>query len=179
MQFKSLKAKTIHFKLVEENDAEFICSLRTNPDLNKHLSQSTALVEEQKLWIKNYKNRESKRLEYYFIIYRNDNNEKIGTIRVYDFKEDPRSFCWGSWILNANKTRYAAIESAMLVYKFAFEELGFEQSHFDVRKENVGVHKFHLRLGAMHIDGNELDNFYIYPAARYFDILSEYQDFLG
>ena len=179
MQFKNLNAKTIHFKLVEEEDAAFICSLRTNPDLNKHLSQSTAVVEEQKAWIKNYKKREKEDFEYYFIIYRNDNNEKIGTIRLYDFKDHPKSFCWGSWILNANKTRYAAIESALLIYRVAFEELQFEQSHFDVRKENIGVHKFHMRLGATHIDGNELDNFYIYPATKYFEILPEYQGFLG
>ena len=179
MKFKNLTANMIHFRLVEEVDAEFICSLRNTPELNKHISQSTALVDEQAKWIKNYKDREISGQEFYFIIERNDNNEKIGTIRLYDFKENPKSFCWGSWILNENKTRYAAIESALLVYRFAFEQLKFEQSHFDVRKENIGVHKFHMRLGAEHIDSNELDNFYIYPSSKYYEILSEYQKFLG
>ena len=179
MKFKNLTANMIHFRLVEEVDAEFICSLRNTPELNKHISQSTALVDEQAKWIKNYKDREISGQEFYFIIERNDNNEKIGTIRLYDFKENPKSFCWGSWILNAKKTRYAAIESALLVYKIAFEELGFEQSHFDVRKENIGVHNFHMRLGAEHINGNDLDNFYIYPASQYFEILKEYQKFIG
>ncbi len=178
MKFESLKSKTIHFKLIEENDAEFICSLRANPDLNKHLSPSTAIVDEQKKWIKNYKERENSNLEYYFIIYRNDNNEKVGTIRLYDFKDTPKSFCWGSWILNENKTRYAAIESALLVYKIAFEELNFEQSHFDVRRENIGVHNFHIKMGAIQVDGNEIDNFYIFPAKKYFETLPEYQNFL-
>lgn len=179
MKFKNLTANMIHFRLVEEVDAEFICSLRNTPELNKHISQSTALVDEQAKWIKNYKDREISVQEFYFIIERNDNNEKIGTIRLYDFKENPKSFCWGSWILNSKKTRYAAIESALLVYKIAFEELGFEQSHFDVRKENIGVHNFHMRLGAEYISGNDLDNFYIYPASKYFEILNEYEKFLG
>ena len=61
----------------------------------------------------------------------------------------------------------------------AFEELGFQQSHFDVRKDNLGVHNFHMRLGAEHINGNDLDNFYIYPASQYFEILKEYQKFIG
>lgn len=179
MEFKHLTAKTIHFRLVEESDAEFICDLRNNPDLNKHISQSTALVSEQEKWIKEYKNRELSLKEFYFIIERNDNNERIGTVRLYDFKDHPKSFCWGSWILNSNKTRYAAIESALLIYKIAFEEIEFEQSHFNVRKENTGVHNFHMRLGAKHVSGNDLDNFYIYPASAYYEILQEYEKFLG
>ena len=114
----------------------------------------------------------------YFIIYRNDNNERIGTVRLYDFKTTPKSFCWGSWILNQNKTRYAAIESALLIYKFAFDQLKFDQSHFDVRKENLGVHNFHIRLGTQHISSNNLDNFYVYPASSYYSILSDYKKFI-
>lgn len=179
MKFNNLSAKTINFKLVEESDAEFICDLRNNPELNKHISQSPSDVDAQRNWIRNYKSKEKANKEYYFIIRRNDNNHRIGTIRLYDFKEKPKSFCWGSWILNENKTRYAAIESALLVYKLAFEELDFEQSHFDVRKDNLGVHNFHMRLGAQHIDGNDLDNFYIYSAPKYFEILNEYKKFIG
>lgn len=179
MSFKCVNAKTIHFRLVEETDSEFICSLRNNPELNKHISQSTALIDEQSKWIRNYKEREYGSKEFYFIIERNDNNERIGTIRLYDFLENPKSFCWGSWILNSNKTKYAAIESALLIYKIAFKELGFEQSHFDVRKENLGVHNFHMRLGAQHVSSNELDNFYIYSASKYFEIMDEYENFLG
>ncbi|AXY55793.1 N-acetyltransferase [Acinetobacter chinensis] len=180
IEFDQLRAGTVHFRLVEEEDAAFICGLRNNPVLNKHISQSSAVVDEQRAWIKTYKNRENLGQEYYFIICRNDNNLPVGTIRLYDFQLNPKkSFCWGSWILNENKPRFAAIESALLVYKFAFEQLKFEQSHFDVRKENTGVHNFHMRLGAQHIDGNELDNFYIYPSSKYYEILNEYQKFLG
>jgi len=179
MEFKNLSAKTIHLRLVGESDAEFICNLRNNPNLNKYISQSTALIDEQAKWIKNYKERELGLHEFYFIIERNDNNERIGTIRLYDFRNDPKSFCWGSWILNSSKTRYAAIESALLIYKIAFEELRFEQSHFEVRKANLGVHNFHMRLGAQLISEGDSDNFYIYRASTYFEILSEYGKFLS
>lgn len=181
MQFdiNQLKANTVHFRLVEESNAHFICELRSDPNLNKHISQTSTLVEEQKKWIRNYKDREKKGQEYYFIICRNDNNLPIGTVRLYDFQSSSNSFCWGSWILNENKTRYAAIESALLVYKLAFDHLKFDQSHFDVRKENISVHNFHMKLGAKHIDGNELDNFYIYFSSKYYEILNDYQKFLG
>ncbi|MFX3935327.1 GNAT family N-acetyltransferase; N-acetyltransferase, partial [Streptococcus suis] len=85
-------------------------------------------------WIRNYKNRENNGEEYYFIIFRSDDQSPIGTVRLYDFHENPKSFCWGSWILNEHKTKYAAVESALLVYEAGFSTLGFEQSHFEVMK---------------------------------------------
>lgn len=174
----NLESKTIGLRLVNIDDATFICSLRNNPTLNRHISKTTSDVEMQEEWIRQYKKRESKQQEYYFIIYRKDTNEPIGTVRLYDFISDINSFCWGSWILNNNKTRYSAIESALLVYKFAFEELKFKQSHFDVRKDNLGVHKFHIRLGAIQTHSNDLDNFYIFKSSTYSNILNDYAKFL-
>ncbi|WP_338143212.1 hypothetical protein [Vibrio owensii] len=67
-------------------------------------------------------------------------------------------------MLNQEKTRYAAIESAFLVYQFGFEELGFEKCHFDVRKENSAVNRFHKKFGAKLVGETELDYLYeIYP----------------
>ena len=85
----------------------------------------------QQAWIRKYKQDEANGSQFYFIIERLDGT-KCGTVRVYDLRED--SFCWGSWILNESKTRYSALESAFLVYRFGFEELGFKNSHFDVMK---------------------------------------------
>ena len=173
-----LNSKTIYLRLVEDVDASFICSIRNNPELNKHISQSTADVEEQRKWILNYKKRENEGTEYYFIICRLDSDENIGTVRLYDFRDNPKSFCWGSWILNDRKTKYAAVESALLVYEFGFNKLNFEQSHFDVRKENINVNNFHKRFGALLVDDNEIDNFYIYSKEKYKEILPDYNKFL-
>ena len=108
----------------------------------------------QKEWIKKYKTDEAEGTQYYFIIERLDGTP-CGTVRIYDLKED--SFCWGSWILNENKTRYAALESAFLVYQFAFENLNFKKSHFDVRKGNDRVISFHEKMGAIKTGETELD----------------------
>jgi hypothetical protein len=43
---------------------------------------------------------------------------------------------------------FYAIESALVVYIFA-KSLGFKESHFDVRKQNISVWKFHERFGAL------------------------------
>jgi len=150
----SLTSKTVKLRLVEESDAEFIVGLRIDEKYNKHLSAVTGDVEVQINWIRRYKEDEANKQQLYFIIERLD-GVRCGTVRVYDFFGD--SFCWGSWILNEEKTRYAAIESAFLVYKFAFEELGFQKCHFDVRKGNERVISFHEKMGATRTGETELD----------------------
>lgn len=150
----SLTSKTVKLRLVEESDAEFIVGLRIDEKYNKHLSAVTGDVDAQVNWIRRYKEDEANKQQFYFIIERLD-GVRCGTVRVYDFAGD--SFCWGSWILNEEKTRYAAIESAFLVYKFAFEELGFQKCHFDVRKGNERVISFHEKMGATRTGETELD----------------------
>lgn len=147
-----LTSKTIRLRLVEEADAAFILQLRFDPRYNKFLSKVKGNVENQIEWIKTYKFDEEKGLQYYFIIERLD-GVPCGTVRVYDIKEN--SFCWGSWILNENKTRFSALESAFLIYKFGFEQLGFSKSHFDVVKGNEKVISFHKKLGAVEIGSDE------------------------
>ncbi|NNJ14387.1 GNAT family N-acetyltransferase [Pseudomonas putida CSV86] len=153
----NLQSKTVKLRLVEENDAEFILRLRTDSKYNQHLSQVTGGVAEQVEWIRRYKNDEKNKLQYYFIIERND-GVRCGTLRVYDIRPD--SFSWGSWILNEDKTRFAAIESAFLVYRFGFDHLKFEKSHFEVRKENTKVISFHEKMGAVRNGETELDFLY-------------------
>ncbi|ELA7189950.1 GNAT family N-acetyltransferase [Vibrio alginolyticus] len=157
-----LKSKTIQLRLVQEDDAEFITQLRGDEKYNTHLSKCDTSVEAQRLWIRAYKEDEQQKKQFYFIIERLDGT-KCGTVRLYDFKGV--SFCWGSWILNHEKTRYAALESALLVYQFGFDVLGFEKCHFDVRKDNHAVNKFHEKFGARLVGDTDLDYLYeIYPS---------------
>jgi RimJ/RimL family protein N-acetyltransferase len=143
-------------RLIDVSDAEFVMSLRLDGRYNQFLSAVSSDINGQKEWIKQYKVDEVEGLQFYFIIERND-GVPCGTIRVYDLRED--SFCWGSWILNEDKTRYAALESAFLIYKFGFESLGFKKSHFDVMKGNEKVVSFHRKMGAIKIDEDK-DNYY-------------------
>lgn len=178
MKSESLDAKTIRLRLVQPSDAEFIYSLRVDDFFNKHLSSTSGAVSDQIKWIENYKKRESDGDEYYFIIERLDNKTPIGTIRMYDFRNEPSSFCWGSWILNKNKTTSAALESALLIYKFAFEELKFHQSHFDVRVDNEKVVAFHKKLGAEITSKNEIDYFFVYKKDVFISSKSKFNKYL-
>lgn len=149
-----LVSKTIRMRLVEESDAEFILKLRLDERYNKHLSNVNPEVQAQKEWIRKYKKDEAEGKQFYFIIERLDGT-LCGTVRIYDLLEE--SFCWGSWVLNEDKTRYAAIESAFLVYQFGFDELGFKKSHFSVRKGNKSVISFHKKMGAVQVGDAEQD----------------------
>lgn len=137
-----------HLRLVEPDDAAFICELRSDPALNKHLSASSPDVEAQRAWILRYKEREASGSEFYFVI-RCDGND-VGVVRLYDFKEidGKPSFCWGSWIIKPPRPPGLVNFSAAMIYELGFDALGFERSHFDVRNENTGVIAFHTRAGA-------------------------------
>ena len=153
----NISSKTIRIRYVEESDAEFILKLRLDKNYNQFLSDVNPDVQAQKDWINKYKIDEAEKRQFYFIIERND-GVPCGTVRIYDLKKD--SFCWGSWILNEDKTRYAAIESAFLVYQFGFDELGFNKSHFDVRKGNERVISFHRKMGAVKISEDDLNEYF-------------------
>ncbi|PSV46789.1 GNAT family N-acetyltransferase [Photobacterium indicum] len=152
----NLESKTIKMRLVQPDDAKFIHSLRTNEKYNSHLSKITGDVNQQRKWIEKYKVLEKESKEFYFIIEKLD-GMPCGTVRVYDLTDN--SFCWGSWILNENKTKYSAIESALLVYKFGFDILDYSESHFDVRKANEKVLAFHKKMGAVEYK-EDSDNYY-------------------
>ena len=152
-----MKSKTIHFRLADVSDAQFIHSLRIDERYNQHLSIVDGDSAKQERWLRKYKQREELKQEYYYIIQRNSDILPVGTVRIYDFVEDEKSFCWGSWILNGDKTRYSALECALLIYDFAFLELGYRRCHMDIRKKNIKVIKFHKRFGVKIIGETETD----------------------
>jgi len=152
-----VNGKNINLRLVETDDAEFIYAMRQDQLKTKFLSKTDGTVEDQKKWIENYKQKEKNKQEFYFII-ESKKQENLGLVRLYDFIDD--SFCWGSWLIKDNAPKLTAIESALQVYEFAFYTLGFENSHFDVRKGNEKVIAFHKRFGANITDENDLDYFF-------------------
>lgn len=160
-----LNSQTIKLRLIEESDAEFVLGLRCDAKLNKYLSPVQGNIQQQIEFIRNYKKDEHAGRQFYFIIERRDNGVRCGTVRLYDFKG--KSFCWGSWILNQDKTRMAALESALLVYEYGFEILGFESSHFEVAKANDKVISFHERLGALRTKEDEINIYFNITAGQF------------
>lgn len=168
----SFRGKTLVLRNAVVADAAFILSLRTNPQKSMHLSKVSNDFNAQVAWLESYEERET---EAYFII------EDIyglprGTVRIYDARGD--SFCWGSWILSANAPSSSAIESALMVYAYALESLGFQSAHFQVQKANERVWRFHERFGAERIDENEVQYEYRLSNAAIKSSIDRYRRYL-
>lgn len=145
--------RNVVFRDATPADAEFILGLRTDPVKGRYLSATANDVELQKAWLEKYAGDTS---QVYFII-EDQEGERYGTVRLYDQQGD--SFCWGSWILREGRPSGFAVESALMVYRFALS-LGFTRCHFDVRKGNESVWQFHERFGAVRVGETELDYLY-------------------
>ncbi len=161
-----LKSNHLEFKLVEEEDANFILELRGSNNLNKYLSKTDIDLQSQKNWIKNYKKKEAEKLEFYFRIDKKD-QEQLGFVRIYDIDYSKKTFTWGSWIIKEGRPPFSALESALIIYEYAFYKLKLEKAIFDVRKDNIGVIKFHKRFGAIKISEDELNEYFELPKKEY------------
>ncbi len=141
---KKIIGNNLIFRDAAEDDAEFILGLRTNKQKSRYLTTTSNRLSDQIDWLKSYQLASD---QVYFVI-EDKNNERVGTVRVYDVIES--SFCWGSWILKDGVLSSFAIESALLTYHFALS-LGFNSAHFNVRRCNHSVCKFHENFGAMRV----------------------------
>lgn len=167
-----VRGKHIALREITPSDADFVVRLRTDPDLGKHLSPTTTDVDQQKAYISKYLTSPT---DYYFIV-TDWQQRNLGTIRIYDIQAD--SFCWGSWILSKEAPSTAAIESAILIYDFAFFALHYRKAHFDVRKANAKVVDFHKRFGACITKEDDLNYFFEYDRDTYLRIREKYARYL-
>lgn len=156
---------------VTPDDASFIVEARTNEKKSKFISKTSSDVIKQREWLESYSKSED---QAYFII-TNKEGSPYGTVRIYD--PQGTSFCWGSWVIKDGAPKNCAIESALLIYYYALF-LGFENCHFDVRKGNNSVIKFHERFGAIRIGENELDYFFEIKKNKIELSLEKYKKFL-
>ncbi|MGC9418243.1 MAG: GNAT family N-acetyltransferase [Rhodovulum sp.] len=151
-------------RLIEPDDAAYVHALRTDPAYNRHLSEVRGTVDDQRRWIEAYQDREAAGAEFYYVIERHDGT-RCGTVRLYDVEGG--RFTWGSWILDHNKPRKAALESAVLSFGVGFDVLGCDVAHVDVRVANTHAEAFYRRLGMTETHRTEQDIFFVYPRARF------------
>lgn len=146
----------LHCRLVVEEDAGFILQLRTDPVLARFLHATENDLQKQKEWIHEYKLREAKGEDYYFI-YSNDNGN-VGVNRLYNIKTD--SATAGSWICKSDADGMASILTLIILRDIIFDIMGAEYDNFDVRKGNKKVQRLHEMCGAEIVSEDELNYYY-------------------
>ena len=152
-------------------DAAFTLELRTDAVKSRFLSSTSADLQKQVAWLETYATDDS---QVYFVIEDKAGN-RVGTVRLYD--RQGSSFCWGSWIIKEGCPGTYAIESALMVYQFA-RSLGFDRAHFNVRKQNESVWRFHERFGAVRTGESGEDYTYSISAAAIRASLEKYARYL-
>lgn len=145
------------FRLVEEHDADFIYSLRTDPRLSRFIHKVNKNLNEQVLWIRDYKAREKKGEEFYFISINPDSGRRQGLNRIYNFRGD--SFELGSWVYAPENDISKSILGDIAVREIAYEWLHFNICTFEVRKENKTVLRYHQGYFPELI-GEDKENYY-------------------
>ena len=145
------------FRYVEVTDAEFILSLRTDDKLSLHLNKTSHDVQDQINWIRDYKEREYKKKEFYVICCTPDNKTRFGVNRIYNIENN--SFEIGSWLFQSNPENSVAIISDLFCRSIFFNQPNLTKCVFEVRKQNKKVLKYHRMFSPRLISEDE-NNFY-------------------
>ena len=163
--------KNLVFRNANKSDAEFIIGLRSDFEKGRYLSPTPGGLSGQIKWLEAY---EKDHGQVYFVI-ENKSSESYGTVRLYN--QVGNSFCWGSWILKEGSPSYFSIESVLMLYSFALT-LGFNKSHFDVRKDNSPVWRFHERFGAARVGADDFNYYYEIISSDVTAALLKYKKYL-
>ena len=133
------------FRFVNEQDAEFILSLRTDDKLSQFIHATDKSLPKQIEWIREYKKREKKGGDYYFVMYKAET--PIGLVRIYNIHD--KTFTAGSWVMKHGLSAEDIVASTLMVREIAFEILDFElEDDFDgVHVDNKKVMKYNLGWG--------------------------------
>ncbi len=146
--------KTIVLRPATPEDAGFVLAMRSDTAKTTFLNKINGSVDDQRRWLERcYADPH----QIYFVIC-SKSDEPLGLVRIYDQRGE--SFCWGSWLIKHDAPPTTAIESALLIYKYALDVVGFKRSHFDVRIGNDRVIAFHERFGASEVKRDQLNIFF-------------------
>lgn len=129
------------------DDAAFILKLRTAPDARQFINTTSPDIANQERWLADYLNR---RGDYYFIVTDRATGFSRGTIAIYDVTSLPSQAEWGRWIVPGKSA--LALESVLLTYGLAFEELGLDRVYCRSSADNVHVVSFHTSCGLTAFD---------------------------
>lgn len=152
----------LQYRFVKEEDANFIVELRTNDKLSKYISATDASVEKQKEWIRTYKEKEEKGLEYYFIFFLH--GIRLGLSRIYNIEDN--HFTQGSWLFSPTAPVGSAVLGNIISCEFAFELPHMEYLLTDARKSNH-THKYVKSFHPEILKETDLDIFYRISKANY------------
>lgn len=152
----NIKIDGVAYRLrpVTVQDAALIVEMRSDAGLSRFLHPISPLVSDQEEWLGRYFERPN---DYYFIVEHIRSGQGEGAVGIYDLDNINKCAEWGRWILRRGSM--AALESAILVYRAAFEILGLSSVYCRTVADNTRVVSFHSSFGLVENRrlGNHMD----------------------
>lgn len=141
----SLEQYAFRLRPLTTDDAAFVISLRTNPELSRFINPTSPKVEDQVAWTQRYYQKTD---DYSFVLERLS-GEPEGLVSIYEIRDDAeyggKTAEWGRWILKSGSP--GALECAILVYRAAFERLHLNSVYCRTVAANRSVVAFHTSTG--------------------------------
>lgn len=139
-----LRSEGLAYRLrpIGDGDAALVIGLRCNPAVPNLLHEISDRVEDQLAWLQRYYERIG---DYYFVIERRGSGIAEGVVALYDIDRESGSGEWGRWFLKPGSL--AAVESAWLIYRTAFELLGLTKVYCRTTAANTTAVSFHESCG--------------------------------
>jgi RimJ/RimL family protein N-acetyltransferase len=123
-------------------DAEFVWSLRSDPERTSYLNAVAGGVSGQERFLREYLKTPN---DYYFVLRSRSSGQPEGLAGIYDLDFERSSGSWGRWILVPGSL--AASESVWLTYRVVFDHLKLTEIRCQTLIENGKVIAFHDACG--------------------------------
>ena len=124
------------------SDAGFIVDVRA--PAGRFLNHGAATIAEQREWLEAYFDRPG---DFYFVVESANGDRPEGLVGLYAMDARERTAEWGRWVIRPGSS--AAVESALLIYRCAFECLALERVWCRTLADNDKVLAFHDACGLM------------------------------
>lgn len=141
---KVLEGKYVTLVPVDVEDAEFTRNIRRSPEFCNFFPKLDNTLEEQVAWIIQQREKPG---DYFFVV-RNKENNRIGTIGLYNFHGD---ICEAGR-LTVRGNAYQSIEAQILSFDFAFYQLGVKQTVSYIFADNGRALRFSRKFGGVFSD---------------------------
>jgi RimJ/RimL family protein N-acetyltransferase len=148
-----LDGRAFRLRPIDLGDAGLVVALRTDPLAAGRLHPVSGSEADQVDWLTRYLLRPG---DWYWIVESRFDDAPEGTVGLYDLDEATGAAEWGRWILRPGSL--AAAESALLLYRIAFEHLGLNEVCCRTVATNAAVVSFHDRAGLVRA-GTEIGAF--------------------
>ena len=137
----SIEKYGLKVRLVNIDDSEFIVYLRSDPERTKFMITLSADIENQRQWIHEYKKREEKGSEYYFI-YSDQEGSPIGVNRISKINFETRS-CKLSGFIKKKGNKADTVAMFLINKEIAFDTLGLLFSISEIHEKNYKILKYY------------------------------------